>query len=59
MVYLACINQSDTFNLFHQQHTKEYDTFYTEEFEDLFTQMISVNPAERPTPEMILAHPWL
>ena len=45
--------------MFHRNSTRGFDSFYTEEFEDLFTSMVAFNPTERITVEQILDHEWL
>ena len=38
---------------------EEGNDIYSAEFKDLFEKMMTLNPAQRPTIDEILAHPWM
>ena len=55
---LIAAGRADIFWQAHSQAENGID-IYTAEFKDLFAKMMTLNPAQRPTIEEIMAHPWM
>lgn len=55
---LICGNRADLFWKAHSKNKPNGAEFFSEEFKNLITSMLALNPAQRLTIEEIKAHPW-
>lgn len=55
---LLAANRAEIFWQAHKD-AEEGTDIYSPEFKDLFEKMMALNPAQRPTLDDILAHPWM
>jgi len=55
---LLAANRAEIFWQAHKD-AEEGEDIYSAEFKDLFEKMMTLNPAQRPSLEEVLAHPWM
>jgi serine/threonine protein kinase len=56
--YLA-LNKSDTFWKYHCQNKPNKDKFFSQEFKNLITCMLQLEPNHRPSMSEVQSHPWM
>lgn len=55
---LLCANRADLFWKAHSKNKPGGADFFSEDFKNMITTMLSLNPTQRPSVEEIRAHPW-
>ena len=56
---LVCANRLDLFWKFHSRSKEGGDSFFSEEFKDLISTLLMLDPTHRPSVAEITAHPWI
>jgi len=56
---LICINRLDVFWKAHARNKPNGEAFFSDNFKDLISRMVSYDPSKRMSIEEVRAHPWL
>lgn len=56
---LICIGKQDIFWKAHSRNKPDGEAFFSENFKDLITRMLKLEPSDRMTIEEIAQHPWV
>jgi len=52
-------NREDIFWQIHSKSKPEGDKFFSDNFKDLVSKMLQLDPSQRPSITEILEHPWM